>query len=72
MAYIPLYTTQIFTSNFLNFISWKNLKANGMLVFKKSFGITLHGKTLHLRRSIFQPRNESIGSMLPKHAHNLS
>ena len=72
MDYIPLYTKQIFTLNFINFVSWKNLNANGMLVFNKSFGITLYGKAIHLRRSIFKPCNKSKGSMLPNDSHNLS
>ena len=67
MAYIPLYTKQIFTLNFIDFIAWKNLKAKmGCLFSKRPLGLPC---TVRLYTSIFKPRNESIGSMLPKDAH---
>ena len=58
IAYIPLYTKQIFCG--------KTSKLMGWLFSKRPLGLPC---TVRLYTSIFKPRNESIGSMLPKGAH---
>ena len=71
MAYIPLYTKQIFTLNFIDFIAWKNLKAKmGCLFSKRPLGLPCTVSS-PLTQIHLQTCNESIGSMLPKDAPKL-